>query len=638
VVSFKMDESRYGKHVLAGLSHKPAFAFSGRKRFFQSAEKTGISEILAIPGENGMTPFSCTGASCGFFNRLGKSLIVRVRMTQAGSLYRDSKKTDSVFFPGRNEYYLRTFGRIGSFCLVLRARLPFYAGSRRQKQWENIMKKNIFTKYFSICATLVLVSMAILGAFLMLFSSQYFKGEQYQILESNVEKAISIIEKNAVDDSSFLKNNIKTENFLDIMSEAIDAEIFVVDQNGRTLFCTEGSACTHTAYTIPREIRDRMNGEEYYREMGTLDGIYQSHYCTVGRAFYGEDSQKAGYVMASTENSEQMTAFLGEIFKMFFLSALVVLLLVVVIVYFVTHQMVKPLREMSEAAQEFGKGDFTKRLTVYNYDEIGQLAMALNNMAQSLSTLETMRRSFIANVSHELKTPMTTIGGFIDGILDGTIPPKQQKQYLRIVSDEVKRLSRLVRSMLNLAQVEAGEMQLKIERFDIVDTVCQTLFSLEHQIEEKHLEVRGLDRDKVFVEADQDLIHQVVYNLIENATKFANDGGYLEFEFLKDNGKMMIGVKNSGEGLSREEIPRVFDRFYKTDRSRGLDKNGVGLGLYIVRSIVNLHGGEVIVKSVQGEYCEFLFTLPPAKGQPKLRKDKTPKIEEANDSDTSEER
>ena len=149
------------------------------------------------------------------------------------------------------------------------------------------------------------------------------------------------------------------------------------------------------------------------------------------------------------------------------------------------------------------------------------------------------------------------------------------------------------------------------------DTICQTLFSLERQIDDKKLEIRGLDHDKVFVDADEDLIHQVVYNLTENAIKFANTGGYIEFEFLKEGGRQMIGVKNSGEGLSKEEIPRVFDRFYKTDRSRGQDKSGVGLGLYIVRSIVTLHGGDIIVKSVQGEYCEFLFTLPP--GKPKTQ-------------------
>ena len=251
---------------------------------------------------------------------------------------------------------------------------------------------------------------------------------------------------------------------------------------------------------------------------------------------------------------------------------------------------------------------------------MGQLAMALNNMAQSLSTTENARRSFTANVSHELKTPMTTISGFVDGILDGTIPPEQERHYLTIVSGETKRMSRLVRTMLNLSRIEAGEMEIKHSKFNIVETICQALFLFETQIEEKNLDVRGLDHDKVMVDADPDLVHQVVYNLIENAVKFVNEGGYLEFGFSSDVKNTYISVKNSGAGLSKEEIPKIFDRFYKTDRSRGLDKNGVGLGLYIVRSIVSLHGGEIIVRSNEGEFVEFVFSLPHSRSSAKFKK------------------
>ncbi|MEG1044241.1 MAG: HAMP domain-containing sensor histidine kinase, partial [Oscillospiraceae bacterium] len=252
------------------------------------------------------------------------------------------------------------------------------------------------------------------------------------------------------------------------------------------------------------------------------------------------------------------------------------------------------------------------RVHVEGYDEIDRLAMAFNNMASSLATLESTRRSFIANVSHELKTPMTTISGFIDGILDGTIPPEKHNHYLHIVSDEVKRLSRLVRSMLNIARIEAGEMSINPSGFDVNDLICRTVFIFEQAIETKNLEIKGLDVDKIMVEGDNDLIHQVVYNLIENAVKFVNQDGYIEFIYdtNREGGKTYIGIKNSGEGFSKEEMPKLFDRFYKTDKSRSLDKNGVGLGLHIVRSIINLHNSDIMVKSVKGEYCEFGFDLP----------------------------
>lgn len=475
------------------------------------------------------------------------------------------------------------------------------------------MQKSIFMKYFSVCASLILVSIGILGTAFMLFASQYFKEDKYDMLQSNLEKAVAVVEENINSDHAIVINQPKS--YFDILADAVDAEVFLVGTDGRTVYCTETYPCRHTTYQLSASIMSSMQEDGIYKEMGTLGGIYSSHNVTVGAPVYSQDGQCLGYVLTSTDSTESMQKFLIDVFQMFAVSALFVLLLVCVIIYFVTHSMVRPLKEMSKAAQQFGNGDFSTRLTVESYDEVGQLAMALNNMAQSLSTLETMRRSFISNVSHELKTPMTTIGGFIDGILDGTIPPEKQKQYLRTVSDEVKRLSRIVRSMLNLSQIEAGEMKLNNHPFEMVDTICQTLFSLERQIEDKGLEIRGLDHDKVYVDADEDLIHQVIYNLTENAIKFANEGGYIEFEFFKEGNRTVIGVKNSGEGLSKEEIPRVFDRFYKTDRSRGLDKSGVGLGLYIVRSIVTLHGGDIIVKSVQGEYCEFLFSLPSAKGK-----------------------
>lgn len=476
------------------------------------------------------------------------------------------------------------------------------------------MQNTLFKKYFSIFVSLILVSLSVLGIILMIFSSDYRRQERYDELTVALNKAEKIL---TVDvgkisyDSQYLKD----------LSDIADCEIALYNSlSQKAIYCTEISPCNHMNEDIPQFILDIAVDSGVYKETGTLNQIYENKHYTVVRPLIDSQNQISGYIMATSEIKKPFDSFLWEMLKMFLISEVCVFVVVMIIVNFVTYEMVKPLSEMSEAAKEFGKGDFSKRLPVERYDEIGQLAMSMNNMAESLSVLENMRRSFVSNVSHELKTPMTTIGGFIDGILDGTIPKENHKQYLRIVSDEVKRLSRVVRSMLNLAQIEAGEMKLKPQKVDIIDTICQTLFTLEGQIENKKLDIKGLDREKIYVEADGDLIHQVIYNLVENAIKFSNEGGYIEFSFTKEGNDYLIGVKNSGEGLSREEIPRVFDRFYKTDKSRGLDKNGVGLGLYIVHSIINLHGGEIIVKSVKGEYCEFLFSLPALKQLSKFKK------------------
>ncbi len=488
------------------------------------------------------------------------------------------------------------------------------------------MQKSIFSKYFRVCAVTVLSATLVLGTLFMVFAAQYFSRDKIQLLTGTSEVVQKYIRQYALDHSESQTVELEKsilEPTLTTLTESNNSTIFLTDVNGNTLFCTEGDHCElHKTYRVPQDILQKADSG-IYSENGRLNNYYkipQYTVCTPIRT--SNTGATIGYLFVGS-TSEDLQIFLREMVKIFLICAILVLLLTFVITYFVTLKMVRPLREMAVAAKKFGQGDFTSRIRIDSDDEIGQLAMAFNNMAQSLSTLESMRRSFIANVSHELKTPMTSIAGFVDGILDGTISPERQNHYLRIVSDEVKRLSRLVRSMLNLSRIEAGELKVKTAPFDIMEVICETVFSFEQSINEKHLDIRGLDTDKIMVDADPDLIHQVVYNLVDNAVKFVNDGGYLEFSFNVDGHMTYIGIRNSGDGLSKEEIPKVFDRFYKTDRSRGIDKNGVGLGLYLVRSIINLHGGDIIVKSTQGEYTEFVFSVPTARSKnPSLVKGK----------------
>ena len=275
---------------------------------------------------------------------------------------------------------------------------------------------------------------------------------------------------------------------------------------------------------------------------------------------------------------------------------------------------------MALAAHSFGAGDFSTRVPVTRQDEMGQLAAAFNNMADSLSNSEGMRRSFIANVSHELKTPMTTIAGFIDGILDGTIPRGEQDKYLHIVSDEVKRLSRLVKSMLDLSRIDSGEMKIHPRRFDVTHTIISTLLTFEQPVDAKGIAILGLDEaGPVEVYGDQDLLHQVVYNLVENAVKFTNAGGSITVRVADSVDRTTVTIENTGPGIPPEDLPMIFDRFYKGDKSRSRDKNGIGLGLYLVRTILQLHGGNIWACSVPGEYCRFEFFLPKPQEAPKLK-------------------
>ena len=472
------------------------------------------------------------------------------------------------------------------------------------------MQKSLFTKYFTICLSMLLVCIVVLGAILMAFAARYFEQDKYSLLETSVDEMVDMTEGYYEGNTPYGSKEQLLKSY-SVLANAIDARFFLVSADtNKTLLCTDEQPCEHFTYMVSDEIVTTAMEKGVYRELGRLSGIYQGQYYTLGKPVVTSSGVK-GVIFASI-SANSLLFFLGEILKMFLLSAVLVVVIAFVVIYFITARMVRPLRQMVSAVESFSKGDFSVRVPVQDYSEVGRLAMAFNNMASALATQESSGRSFVANVSHELKTPMTTIAGFIDGILDGTIPPEKQQHYLRIVSDEVKRLSRLVRSMLDIARLEAGEMKLSPTTFDINDIVCQSVFTFEQAIDQKHLDIRGLDAGKVMVEADRDLMHQVVYNLLENAVKFVNEGGYIQVSYHTENDETMVSIKNSGQGLTKEELSKVFNRFYKTDKSRSLDKNGVGLGLHIVRSIVNLHGGRIMARSVEGEYVEFMFTVPTA--------------------------
>jgi signal transduction histidine kinase len=266
---------------------------------------------------------------------------------------------------------------------------------------------------------------------------------------------------------------------------------------------------------------------------------------------------------------------------------------------------------MARATRQYARGDFGFRVQAEGDDELRQLAEAFNSMAISLATLESSRRSFVANVSHELKTPMTSIGGFIDGMLDGTIPPEQQRKYLTLVSEEVKRLSRLVTGMLNLSKIEDGELQLNLLPFDVNELLFTTVLRFERIVADKGLELAGReDLKPVTITGDRDMLNQVFYNLIDNAVKFTPRGERLEFDARQEKGVYRFVLRNTGVGISSEELARIFERFYKTDKSRSYDVKGAGLGLYLARTIVKMHGGTISARSDGESWAEFVVELP----------------------------
>lgn len=477
-------------------------------------------------------------------------------------------------------------------------------------------RRTIFGKYLALSLSTMLVAFTLIGVMLTFFVTQYSQNEKQSLLAENALSVADTVSRNC----SVVGNEIyltipeynRWQAMIATMSKSLNAEIFITDSSGNTQICSEGSDCVHLKKKVDKGIMAVALNRNYF-ENGKLGGVYSEPHFTVGTPIIiTENSGKiaVGAVFIST-GSSSMFYIVGEILRIFLMAAIATFAIMFCLSGFFTYNMAKPLRQMAIAAKKFGAGDFSSRVPITTNDEIGQLAEEFNNMADSLALSEGTRRSFIANVSHELKTPMTTIGGFVDGILDGTIPYERQSYYLNIVSVEVKRLSRLVQSMLALSRIDSGTMKLNKQNFNLTEIIIDTLLTFEQKIEQRHINICGLeDISEIIIDGDKDMLHQVVYNLMENAVKFTNEGGYIKICAETRPNRTVVTIENSGEGINSEEIKHIFERFYKTDKSRSMDKNGMGLGLYIVKTILRLHGGDITADSELGKSCRFAFWLP----------------------------
>lgn len=361
---------------------------------------------------------------------------------------------------------------------------------------------------------------------------------------------------------------------------------------------------------LPASVMEELNETPIISRRDTLDGFFGEKHNLYMQALKTKDGRLVGSVMTCTMNRD-IDTLLEAMIKTIIMSSLWLMLATLIAVYFITERLVSPLRAMSRASRAFAAGQFDVRVTVTGNDEVAELAEAFNSMASTMQHSEEMRRLFLANVSHDLRTPMTTITGFIDSILEGVIPPDKVPHYLGVISAEVKRLSRLVSSLLDITKIQAGERKFTKAPFDICEMAREIIISSEQRLEDKRLDVEfDADRDNMFVNADRDAIYQVLYNLCDNGIKFAKEGGKYSISIKEFGQKTEISVFNEGAGISEDDLPYVFDRFYKSDRSRGLDKTGVGLGLYISRTIIEAHGERIKVESKHGEWCRFTFTMP----------------------------
>jgi len=325
------------------------------------------------------------------------------------------------------------------------------------------------------------------------------------------------------------------------------------------------------------------------------------------------DFKVAGIIIMHAPLTEVLST-VNHVNKIIFFSLLCSFFIAMLLITILTKKIIDPLNQMNEAAKAIASGNFDKRVYIETDDEVGQLAGSFNFMAEELGKLEQFRKSFIANISHDFRSPLTSIKGFVQAIGDGTIPIEKQDKYLGIVLDETDRLIKLTNNILDLSNMEANKAELDITKFDINDEIRKLIIGMEQRITSKNLIVDLVfQKEKINVDADIEMIKRVLYNLIDNAVKFVSTNDKIRLETSIKGDKAIIRVTDTGLGISKENIKYIWDRFHKADKSRGKDKKGTGLGLSIVKQIINLHGEDIKVESVIDEGTTFVFTLPLAK-------------------------
>lgn len=476
----------------------------------------------------------------------------------------------------------------------------------------------LYKRQFALMAGVLLVAFALLGSAFAALSYQYIIQDKRETLERNASYVAAFT-------SSYLSSaggagiqEPAYQLYISSLANISGSTVILAENNGEIVYASSGRSHGPNSLlsgTVPGEVMDLISQDGKFAGLSSLGGLlsdkcYVSAVPILQSSYITGLTYRRGVVLVASDTTV-LAGMWQDLAIIFLLSAAVVLLLAAAASSVTSLWQTKPLKDMADTVRRFGRGELEARVEGYEErkDEVGELAGAFNTMADSLAKSEAQRTEFIANVSHELKTPMTTIAGFADGILDGTIPKEKAPEALATISSETRRLSRLVRRMLDLSRLQSSENVLAQERFDISEVLLRVLVSLEGKITSRGLDVEThLPDGPVMVWGNPDAITQVCYNLLDNAIKFAAADSVLSLTIQIKGEKVHVSIANLGETIPPEELGQIFDRFHKTDRSRSVDREGVGLGLYIVKTIINNHREAINVTSEDG-LTTFTFTL-----------------------------
>ncbi|AAO34840.1 two-component sensor histidine kinase [Clostridium tetani] len=465
------------------------------------------------------------------------------------------------------------------------------------------MKKSLFSKLIATFTAIITISFVVTAAFL----SYWFEGYYFQQRKNQLVNESQFISVAAV---NYLEGNFTKDRITEILNNIgnyLSTNIWLADNYGIVYAVSNDKYDNIIGRQVLIDELDELRfGNSIEKREVTSPFLNVPVHTFVIPVFY-KDMFKGSIIMHTSV--EEIKEPLKKVYNIIWLSAILAIMFSFFVIYYFSQRIIiKPLEKINYVADKISKGEVDKRVFVNSEDEIGDLANSFNAMAESLEKIEENRRSFISNVSHEIRSPITSIKGFISGILDGVIPSEKQNYYLALAYDETQRLTRLVNDLLDLSAIEAGQLKLRIEEVNINEIIRLTVIKFKPLIDRKNLDVDiCLQEDDLYVVGDKDRLFQVMINLIDNAIKYTVENGKVEVRTKLKGNKVYVSIYNSGKHIPEEDIKNVWSRFYKVDKSR-TSKVSTGLGLSIVRSILTQLGEDIWVKNVDAGVL-FTFSL-----------------------------
>lgn len=542
--------------------------------------------------------------------------------------------------------------------------MPFISGGSKNKsrikRFVYFIKKPSILRTFCVFIIIAVIFSSLISGFIMyLYTTKYMTDTKSEDIKKAVDDINILYSRmytsyiNNLDESGdwvsdegyrdYRSEYLELLNRLELYHDLLNITGFVTESDG-SIFLSypllpnmTGLAESSGREFMSADVTDKLlynNGDYFFKESaqyytgsaydyvidsGDFHGLYSSYTDS-----YLSITQSIAYVypgMTEAINKGTITLSIpmpeitkarSSIINYYVISTFVAVFLEIIALIIITKEITNPIRQLQSMTEQVSMGNFKAKIESNSKDELGQLINSYNSMTEALENLDVLRNDFIASVSHELRTPMTSIRGFIDGILDGVIPPERQEHYLQIIKEEINRMNILVNDLLNMARLQSGKVELDMMPYKTDDLLINTACKLEPIIDEKKINLEfDLNTKNCEVLIDKLSIERVLINLIQNATKFTQSGGIITIRSaFADDDKVQITVEDTGSGISPEELPFIFEKFYKVDKSRGLDKKGTGLGLAIVKSILAAHNQSIRVESTLGKGSRFIFTLP----------------------------